>query len=92
LREETGYVGENARLLGRVLANPAILNNFCYIVLVENCRLAQGLDMDPGEDLETQLVPETEVLRLVAEGKIQHSLVVGALFHFDLWRRGMKDI
>src|ERR1700690_853061 len=27
LREETGYEGENARLLGRIHANPAILTN-----------------------------------------------------------------
>ena len=27
LREETGYAGENARVLGRIYANPAILTN-----------------------------------------------------------------
>ncbi len=38
LREETGYEGGNARLLGRVWSNPAILNNRTCTVLVENCR------------------------------------------------------
>src|SRR5438132_2827350 len=37
LREETGYEGEGARLLGRVHANPAILSNTCFTVIVENC-------------------------------------------------------
>jgi len=92
LREETGYVGENARILGRVLANPAILNNYCYTVMIENCRLAQGLDLDDGEDLITRLVPEAGVLQLVAEEKIRHSLVVVALGHFDQWLRGIKKI
>jgi len=35
LREETGYEGDHARLLGRIHANPAILTNTCFTVLVE---------------------------------------------------------
>ena len=92
LREETGYVGENARILGRVLANPAILNNYCYTVLIENCKLEQGLDLDEGEDLITRLVSEAEAPQMVAEEKIRHSLVVVALGHFDQWLRGIKQI
>jgi 8-oxo-dGTP pyrophosphatase MutT (NUDIX family) len=90
LREETGYAGENARILGRVHANPAILSNFCYTVLIENCRSGHDLELDPCEDLITSLVPLAEVPKLVAEEKIRHSLVVGALYHFDLWQRGLK--
>src|SRR6266496_830683 len=37
LREETGYEGENARILGRIFPNPAIQSNTCFTVLVENC-------------------------------------------------------
>ena len=61
LREETGYEGGNARVLGRVLANPAIFNNHCYTVLIENCRLKHAVDFDSGEDLATgfQRVAET---------------------------------
>jgi 8-oxo-dGTP pyrophosphatase MutT (NUDIX family) len=92
LREETGYEGEHVRVLGRVLANPAILTNHCYTVLIENCRLKHPLDQDSGEDLATRLVPAAEANKLVAEEKIQHSLVVVALFHFDLWRRGIKTV
>ncbi len=92
LREETGYEGEKARVLGKVLANPAILTNTCYTVLIENCRLKHELKLDCGEDLATRLVPVVDMPRLVAEGKIQHSLVVVALYHFDLWRRGLKKI
>src|SRR5450432_1853523 len=42
LREETGYAGENPRLLGRIWANPAILSNITYTVLIENCRLKRS--------------------------------------------------
>lgn len=92
LREETGYEGEKPRILGRIHANPAILNNVCYTILIENCRLKHEVDFDQGEDLATRLLPVAEVTRLVAEEKIGHSLVVVALYHFDLWQRGIKKI
>jgi 8-oxo-dGTP pyrophosphatase MutT (NUDIX family) len=91
LREETGYVGENARLLGRIWSNPAILSNRTFTVLVENCRLKHDVDWDHGEDLATRLVLVEELPKLVADEKIGHSLVVVALYYFDLWRRGIKS-
>jgi 8-oxo-dGTP pyrophosphatase MutT (NUDIX family) len=91
LREETGYAGENARLLGRVHSNPAILSNLTCTVLIENCRLRHGVEFDQGEDLETRLLPVAEIPKLVADEKISHSLVVAALYHFDLWQRGLKQ-
>lgn len=90
LREETGYAGENARLLGQILPNPAIMSNTCYTVLVENCRCIHPVEFDHGEDLITRLVPVASIPRLVAEGKIGHSLVVVALYHFDLWQRRIR--
>jgi ADP-ribose pyrophosphatase len=90
LREETGYEGESARRLGSVHSNPAILNNTTYTVLIENCHLKHGVEFDSSEDLITRLVPVAEIPKLVAEGKISHSLVVVALYHFDLWQRGLK--
>lgn len=90
LREETGYVGSSARLLGRVQSNPAILNNQTFTVLIENCRCEQAVEFDHGEDLETRLVPVAEIPKLVAAEKIGHSLVVAALYYFDLWQRGLK--
>jgi 8-oxo-dGTP pyrophosphatase MutT (NUDIX family) len=92
LREETGYEGENARLLGKIWSNPAILSNKTYTVLIENCRLKHDVDWDHGEDLETRLVPVAEIPKLVADEKISHSLVVVALYYFDLWQRGIKKL
>ena len=90
LREETGYAGENARLLGKIWSNPAILSNQTFTVLIENCRLQHGVEFDSGEDLNTLLVPVAEIPQLVADEKIGHSLVVVALYFFDLWQRGIK--
>lgn len=90
LREETGYEGERARILGQIWSNPAILSNRTYTVLIENCRLVHDVEFDHGEDLSTRLMPAAEIPRLVASEKIGHSLVVVALYHFDLWQRGLK--
>ena len=90
LREETGYTGSNARVIGQIFPNPAIMSNVCYTVLVEDCRCSHSVEFDHGEDLLTRLVPIADIPELVASGKIQHSLVVVALFHFDLWQRGFR--
>jgi len=90
LREETGYEGDHARILGEIFPNPAIMSNVCYTVIVENCRLVHPVEFDSGEDLITRLVPLAELPRLVAEKKIGHSLVAVALYHLELWQRGLK--
>ena len=90
LREETGYEGDNARLLGTIWSNPAILSNQTYTVLIENCRLKHAVEFDGGEDLTTELVPVSEIPQLVADEKISHNLVVVALYYLELWQRGVK--
>ena len=91
LREETGYEGTGARLIGDVWANPAIMSNKCYTVLVQDCRCVHPLEWDHAEELITKLVPLAEVPGLVASGKIRHPLVIVALYHFELLQRGMKS-
>ncbi|HEY9171694.1 MAG TPA: NUDIX hydrolase [Verrucomicrobiae bacterium] len=89
LREETGYEGEHARVIGQVFPNAAILSNRCYTVLVENCRLTHPVQFDHGEDIVTKLAPADTIPGLIAAGKIRHCIVVAALHYFELWRRGL---
>ena len=91
LREETGYAGENARIIGQVFPNPAIMSNVCFTVMVENCRCLHPVQFDHGEDLVTRLVPAADVPGLVAGGRVRHSLVLVALYYFDLCQRGLKS-
>lgn len=87
LEEETGYVGTNARIIGSVWANPAILDNRCFFVLVENAELRRETRWDQDEEIEVSLATVPETLRWAREGKILHSLVLNALFFFEpLWR------
>ena len=79
LREETGYTGENARLLGSIYPNPAFQTNTCYTVLVENCERRHELELDAVEDLATRLIPVAEIPALLASRRVRHALVVVAL-------------
>jgi len=82
LREETGYVGSGAKILGSVHPNPAIQSNRCHLVLVENVQRSAALDWDPEEEIEVLTLPVNQVYDWARSGKITHSLVLDALLFF----------
>ncbi|HEX2861258.1 MAG TPA: NUDIX hydrolase, partial [Lacunisphaera sp.] len=82
LREETGFVGSSARLLGSVHPNPAMQNNRCHLVLVENARREAALEWDPDEELEVVTRTVDEAYALAYNGGITHALVLNALLLF----------
>ena len=87
LREETGYAGGHARLLGQVHANPAIQNNTCFFVLVEGVERTAVEKWDADEEIEMKMAPVDQVFAWAREGRILHSLSLGALFFFEgHWR------
>jgi 8-oxo-dGTP pyrophosphatase MutT (NUDIX family) len=86
LREETGYEGAKAEIIGQIYANPAIMNNICYTVLVRDCELRHNPELDHAEDLAVTLVDVADIPRLIQQGRIGHSLVVVGLYYFELWR------
>jgi len=83
LIEETGYAGTPARLLGKIHPNPAFQTNLCYTVLILDAKRIREPAMDGTEDIAVRLVEEDEFARMIADGRITHSLVAVA----DLWRR-----
>ncbi|MFT3868626.1 MAG: NUDIX hydrolase [Nibricoccus sp.] len=86
MREETGYVGKNERIIGRVHSNPAILSNACHFVFVEQCVHTAELEWDADEEIEVMTVPIDEVYAMAYSGKITHSLVLDALLCFSpIW-------
>ena len=83
LREETGFQGTGARLLASVHPNPAIQENRCHIVLVENARRSTGTDFDDDEDIQASTVPVGQALEWARSGRITHSLVLCGLLHLE---------
>jgi len=91
LREESGYVGGQARLLGSVHPNPAMQSNRCHLVLVENARPEAKLEWDPNEEFEITTLPVDEVYALAYAGGITHAMVLDALLLFaPVWARLKK--
>jgi 8-oxo-dGTP pyrophosphatase MutT (NUDIX family) len=90
LREETGYEGANARLIGQTFPNPAIMNNICHTVLVEQCVCKHPLKFDPTEDIHVVLVEPAEIPDLIRTNRIGHSLVVVAFYFWELTNRAAK--
>lgn len=87
LREETGYAGGIATLLGSVHPNPAIQANRCHIVWVEAAVKAHDLAWDADEEIEVMTRPVEDVLALAHAGGIGHALALNALMLFERrWR------
>lgn len=91
LLEETGYAAETWRDLGVVTPNPAFQTNRCHTVLALDARRVAGQSQDPGEDITVGLAPLASIPARVAEGRIDHALVIAAFFHLlgvsGGWRR-----
>jgi 8-oxo-dGTP pyrophosphatase MutT (NUDIX family) len=88
LLEETGYIGEDARIIGKVHPNPAIQSNAVYTIFVKNAVAVQPPRFDGMEDISCQAISEEEIWRLIDSGKIRHGLVLNALLFYQR-RRGL---
>jgi ADP-ribose pyrophosphatase len=82
LREETGYAGTSARLLGSVHPNPAIMNNRCHLVLIENAVPQEAIEWDDDEEIALTTLPADEAFAWAQSGRITHSLVLNAFLLF----------
>jgi 8-oxo-dGTP pyrophosphatase MutT (NUDIX family) len=87
LLEETGYGGKEAKVIGKVIPNPALQDNFCYTVLVENAQRKAIPNQDEMEDIRTILFSENELLDLIHQGRISHGLVLNGLMFYLLSRQ-----
>ncbi|MCP4338674.1 MAG: NUDIX hydrolase [Desulfobulbaceae bacterium] len=87
LLEETGYAGVDARIIGKVCPNPAIQDNICYTVLVENVKKVSEPTLDDMEDIEVLIMSEDDAFALIKDGTIDHGLVLNALMFYALARR-----
>ena len=79
LQEETGYVGEEPKLLGVVRPNAAILSNRCHVILVRNAQKTAELNFDQHEELVTELYPVRELKEMVRRGEITHSIGLNSI-------------
>jgi 8-oxo-dGTP pyrophosphatase MutT (NUDIX family) len=91
LREETGFSGGTVSELGVVEPNPAFMSNRCHTYLVENCSRTDSQALDDGEDIEVTARPLGSIRQLVAEGTIDHALVICGFWWLSLRRPDLLD-
>ncbi|OIR21730.1 MAG: hypothetical protein BEU01_00205 [Marine Group III euryarchaeote CG-Epi4] len=84
LKEETGYAGIDPKYLGYVDPNPAFQTNKCHTILIQNCEKVDTQNLDPGEDIEVEIVSQRNVQKHINEGNIRHSLVLSAFRLYDI--------
>jgi ADP-ribose pyrophosphatase len=91
LREETGYGGARWTSLGSSAPNPAFQRNRLHTFLVEGCRRIGDAAPEPSEDITIELMPSARIDALIAQGEIDHALVIVAFHKLALLRRGLTS-
>lgn len=89
LLEETGYGGGTIVDLGSIHPNPALINNLSHAYLAQGVRKLKEPELDPAEQIRTQLVPLARIPQYIREGKISHSLHVASFYLLDLENQGI---
>lgn len=84
LREETGYGGGEARMIGVVTPNPAFMDNRCHTVLVRGVERQGEPELEGFEEIRTRLAPLADVPEMIRSGVITHALVIAAFHYLDL--------
>jgi len=84
LSEETGFGSERSLLIGSVTPNPAILNNRCHTVLVEDATELGPCELETHEEIGVRRVPFEDIAGLISDGVIHHALVIAAFHHLAL--------
>lgn len=83
LREETGYAGTSAHLLGWNHPNPALQSNRCWYCLVRDAQQVDTVALDEHEDIVLGVIPVAEAYRWGREGRITHALALAGLYYLQ---------
>lgn len=84
LQEETGYRFLDFQYLGKVAANPGVLNNFTALYLATGGKLMSAQQLDKHEDIEIQLFSIEAVKEMLMKNEFKQALHTTCLFYaFD---------
>jgi 8-oxo-dGTP pyrophosphatase MutT (NUDIX family) len=86
LLEETGFAADRWTHIGTVDPNPAIQANRCFTFLAEGARRVADPAPDGLEEIRVVLKRVDAVPQLLTSGRVEHALVVAALYWFELAR------
>lgn len=87
LLEETGYEASEIIYLGKTRPNPAIQDNWIHTFLARGVEFRHEPTFDTTEHTVVRLVPLERIPSLIADGKINHSLVVVGFYWLGLYEK-----
>jgi ADP-ribose pyrophosphatase len=81
LLEETGYEFDDIQPLGKIAANPGLLNNFTELFLATGGRKITAQQLDHNEEIEIVLATMDEMIALLMKQEIKQSLHTTCIFY-----------
>ncbi len=80
LREETGYDSQNVEKVLSHYPNPALQSNRMHTFIAYDCVKVQEQNFDEFEDLEIYMCDRDQLERHLANGDIDHSIMVASVY------------
>lgn len=81
LKEETGYEFSSIKNVGKIAANPGVLDNYTYLFLAKGGRKTSGQHLDKNEQIDIQKISLPELKTLFLENKIEQALHAMCIFY-----------
>lgn len=81
LKEETGYEFSTLTEVGKIAANPGVLNNFTYLFLAQGGKKTSEQKLDKNEELEIELISLKELKQLFLDNKILQATHNSCVFY-----------
>ncbi len=81
LLEETGYEFSSIIFLGKVTANPGLLNNYTDLFLATGGKKVASQQLDAHEEIEVKLFPLAEVRKMLLRNEFKQALHTCCLFY-----------
>lgn len=81
LLEETGYTFSQFDYLGKIAANPGVLDNFTHLFLARGGKKTADQQLDHNEEIEIVTVSLDELRRMVRDCEIVQALHLSCVFY-----------
>ncbi|HYH80677.1 MAG TPA: NUDIX hydrolase [Longimicrobium sp.] len=91
LREETGYTGADAEIIGRIDLNPSWQAATVHVAVVRDARRSAEKELDDAEDTRVCLVRPDDLRRRILAGEVDTATTICALAFWDWTRGGEAD-
>lgn len=81
LLEETGHRFAQYHYLGKIAANPGVLNNYTHLYLATGGVQVTGQQLDDNEEIEIVYIPLEQLKAMLQRNEIVQALHVSCLFY-----------